>query len=429
MKSEIVKFMNKPFVRNVIIMSTGTAAAQFISMILSPIITRLYGPEAFGLMGTFMSIVGIVAPISALTYPIAIVLPKKANHAKGLIKLSILICSGIALLVTIILLFFSKDIAILFRLNTLASFLYLIPFVIFFAGIFQVVEQWFIRTKQFMVTAKVAFFQSLLLQGGKVLIGVFYPFATVLIVLSAMNQGVRAILMLIFGNRFKEINNYSHSDDEHISLFKLAKKYKDFPLYRAPQTFIDTFSESIPVLLLSSFFGPATVGFYSIGRTVLNLPTQLIAKSVGDVFYPKVSNAAINKEDITSIIKKATITLGFIGIVPFGFVILFGPWLFSFVYGANWTTAGEFARWIALWSFASFILQPSVRSLPVLSAQALHLRFTVISLVFRTIAIVIGNYLFNSALMAIAFFGISSSILNLILILTTVNLSKKIKYN
>lgn len=47
------------FVRNVAIVATGTAGAQAITMAFAPIITRLYGPEAFGLLGTFMAILAI----------------------------------------------------------------------------------------------------------------------------------------------------------------------------------------------------------------------------------------------------------------------------------------------------------------------------------------------------------------------------------
>ena len=64
------------FVRNVAIVATGTAGAQAITMAFAPIITRIYGPEAFGLLGTFMAILAVLTPVAALTYPIAIVLPR-----------------------------------------------------------------------------------------------------------------------------------------------------------------------------------------------------------------------------------------------------------------------------------------------------------------------------------------------------------------
>src|SRR5690625_2213325 len=108
MKEKLINFSKKPFVRNVIILASGTAAAQIITMVLSPIITRLYGPEAFGLMGAFMAIVNIVAPIAALTYPIAIVLPRRDQDAKMIIRLSMLITISISIISLIILSVFNN---------------------------------------------------------------------------------------------------------------------------------------------------------------------------------------------------------------------------------------------------------------------------------------------------------------------------------
>src|SRR5699024_6023368 len=107
MKLIFSKLMKSTFVRNVFIMATGTAGAQAVTMALSPIVTRLYGPEAFGIMGTFTALTRIIIPVAALTYPIAIVLPKSDKNAKGLIKLSLYITLIIAAITTIILLFFN----------------------------------------------------------------------------------------------------------------------------------------------------------------------------------------------------------------------------------------------------------------------------------------------------------------------------------
>ncbi|MBO1928615.1 hypothetical protein J4731_01440 [Providencia rettgeri] len=56
-------------------------------MLFSPIITRLYGPEVFGILGTFTAILTVITPIAALTYPIAIVLPKSDAMLKVLLFL------------------------------------------------------------------------------------------------------------------------------------------------------------------------------------------------------------------------------------------------------------------------------------------------------------------------------------------------------
>jgi O-antigen/teichoic acid export membrane protein len=417
MESKLVQLSKKPFVRNVIIMATGTAAAQAVTMLLSPLITRLYGPEAFGLLGVFIAIVGITAPIAALTYPIAIVLPKNDKEAMGLVRLSLVIAFSISLIIAIILFCFKQPIVKLFKIESIGSFLYLIPLVILFSGFLQVAEQWLIRTKQFGIAAKVSFFYALILQGSQVILGLSFPLASVLLITSSLGHALRASLMIIGISRSgARTFNLTHKEP----IGQLAKKYKDFPLYRAPEVLVNAISQSLPILLLTSFFGPASAGFYSIGITSLGLPSQLIGKSVGDVYYPRIAEAAKNGEKLTHLLKKSTLALGIIGIIPFGLVVIFGPWIFSLIFGTEWEKAGEYARWIALWSYFGFMNRPSVMTLPVLSAQAFHLKFTTFMLISRVIVLAFAYFNFKSDLIGIAFFGVSGAILNIFLILITI---------
>ncbi|MCI0590960.1 MAG: oligosaccharide flippase family protein, partial [Gammaproteobacteria bacterium] len=187
-------------------------------------------------------------------------------------------------------------------------------------------------------------------------------------------------------------------------------------LYRTPQIFINAVSQSLPVLMLASFFGPAQAGFYAIGRAVLGVPSTLIGQSVGDVFYPRIAEAAHNGENLTRLILKATLALAVAGFAPFAIVVAFGPWLFGYVFGAEWVTAGEYARWLALWMFFMFLNNPSVNALPILSAQGFHLIFTIFTIATRVIMLAAGYYVFDSDLVAVALFGASGAIINILLI-------------
>ncbi|MFA9559337.1 lipopolysaccharide biosynthesis protein [Evansella sp. AB-rgal1] len=424
MVTRIRALFKNTFVKNVMIVASGTAGAQILAMALIPIITRLYGPEQYGFYTAFNAIVLIITPIAALTFPIGIVLPKKDSEAKGLARLSFFVSVIIAMVTILLLLLFHQQIISLFKLESISEFIYLIPLVILFASLLQIGEQWLIRKKQFKYTAKVTFLGALIVQGSTLLIGFFSPVAAVLIVMMILGQGIKAGMMIYFAKRemFKKGDPEDHSSA--FSKKTLAKKYVDFPKYRAPETFINAASQSIPVLMLSSFFGPVAVGLYGVGKSILAMPTQLLGKSVGDVFYPKISEAANNGQAITGLIMKATLVLGAIGVVPYGLVILIGPWLFGFVLGSEWATAGEYGRWIALWSLFGFMNRPSVMALPVLSAQKFHLKMTVVMLIVRMVALALGYYLFQSDVIAIAFFGVSGAILNIILILLTIRLSK-----
>src|SRR5699024_4790080 len=388
------QLLRSKFVRNVIIVASGTAGAQVITMLFSPIITRMYGPEAFGVMGTFSAMINIITPVAALTYPIAIVLPKTHDEAKKIMKLSMFVAIILSIISLISVILFKDSITSIFNLVEISSYIYFIPLVIIFAAFMQVMEQWLIRTKQFSINARATFYQSLIVNVSKVGIGYFHRVAQVLIFFTAIASGLRGFMMFIFSKKPKEFNDKG-AIEEFISVNQVAKKHKDFPIYRAPQDLLDSIQQSFPVVLLTMFFGPAATGFYTIGRTVLRLPSNLIGKAVGDVFYPRIAEAANKKEDMAKLIKKGTIALAAVGIVPYGLVVLFGPYLFSFVFGSEWETAGEYARWIALWSYFALMNRPSVRTLPVLNAQRFHLIFTLINTILKLTLIVLAYYLFK----------------------------------
>lgn len=230
----IKQLTKSKFVRNVVLVASGTAGAQAITMALSPIITRLYGPEAFGLLGTFMATLGVVTPIAALAYPIAIVLPKSDDDAKGLAKLSFRIALVIALAFSLILLIVGEQIATVLGMQAIASFMLLIPLAMFFSALQQIMQQWLIRKNQFKVTARVAVSQSLILNSSKVGVGWFWPIGSALIILATLGNILYAV-QLWFGAK-KWADNNGRIDTpaiNEVSLKSLAYKHRDFPYYRA----------------------------------------------------------------------------------------------------------------------------------------------------------------------------------------------------
>lgn len=416
------KIQKNNFIVNILIIASGTATAQIINVLFSPIITRLYGPETFGVFGVFGSVISILTTIVALTYPTAIVLPKKDIEAIGLIKLSLYITICTSIFISLILVFFGDQVLSLLRVEILEPYIFLVPLVMVFAGGQQVAMQWLIRKKQFAIQAKVAVVQALLLNGSKAGVGFFHPVSSSLIIISSLGHGFYA-LMLLLGSK----NTYKNPSEResNTSVIKMAKRYSEFPIYRGPQVLIAALTQTMPILMLTSLFGPAAAGFYAIGNRVLSIPSQLIGKAIGDVFYPRIVEAGHKKENISHLLIKATLSMAAVGMIPFGLIIFFGPELFSLVFGAEWEVAGVYASWIALWSFALFVSKPSIKTIPVLSAQKLHLIFTIINILVKASALTIGGLLFDSDIIGVALYGISGAILNTLLIIITISISRK----
>lgn len=393
-------------------------------MAFSPVITRLYGPEAFGMLGTFMAILGVLTPIAALTYPIAIVLPKSDADAKSLAKLSAILALVIGAITAVVLLVAGGWIAEVLSLGAIAGFLLLIPIAMVFSAFQQILTQWLIRKKQFRITARVAVMQALTINSAKAGVGWFHPVGAALIVIAVIGQALHAAL-LWSAIRSRE-TAHPNQDRSTGTMRELAKRHRDFPMYRAPQVMISALSLNIPVLMLASLAGPAAAGLYTLSKTILGVPAALISKSVSDVFYPKAAEAINIGQPITSMLLKATFGLAALGIFPLLVIMIFGPILFSFVFGGQWEEAGDYARWLSIFMFFNFINTPAVAAVPVLNMQRWFLAYGLFSAIVRAVGLFFGYIITGDPVYAIAYFAILGSIAYGYLIIVTILKSRSV---
>jgi len=422
------KFYKSKYFRNIFSLFTGTAFAQIIAFAFYPIITRLYDPVAFGIYGVFTAITAVAVPVASLTYPTAIVIPEKDEEAVNIAKLSLAITLFLAIILTIIILFFQEPLLNNFNLTEIGPYLILVPGVMFFSAIYRIHREWFIRKTEFKIIALLTFLYSLFLSVTITSVGYFIPTATMLILVYAVGYIFQTGMFAFASNRKREnpinirdlIPNF-----EQIKKLKIAAlKYRDFPLYKAPQLIIQYVSQGLPVLMLSALFSPASAGLYTLCSAVLKKPGSLIGKSVDDVFYSKFATVNHAGGDRQKLLIKTTLGLAAIGIIPFGLIIIFGPWIFETIFGNDWRAAGEYARWLSIFVYFLFCSKPSKRAVAVLEIQEILLIYQVVSLVTSFTAIYMGYLYLNDSLFSIIYFSIANSILYGLLILYVIFKSK-----
>jgi len=395
------------FARNVAVVASGAAGAQAITMAFAPLITRIYGPEAFGLLGTFMAIVAVAVPVAALAYPIAIVLPRDDRDALGLVRLSVILSFAVALLAAAGLWAGGDWLTATLGAESVAGFLFLVPLAMLFAAWMQIAQQWLIRKKEFGVVARSAVAHSLILNTAKSGIGWLHPVGVVLIVLATLGQALHA--GLLFTGALRRYQGITAERDEGpgTPLKELAHRHRDFPLYRAPQNAIYALSQALPILLLAALFGPAAAGFYALAKLVMGPPALLLGKAVSDVFYPKITEATHEGRDVGPMLLKATGILAIVGLAPVVVVVVLGPSLFVFVFGSDWVVSGDYARWLALFYLFNLINRPCFSVIPVFGAQRGFLLYEVLTLIFKALALVAGYKLFDSDIWAVALFSLA----------------------
>ncbi|MCQ4286219.1 oligosaccharide flippase family protein [Pseudomonas stutzeri] len=415
--------MRSKLLRNILTVVTGTAGAQAITLAFMPVITRIYGPEAYGVLGTFLSVTMMLIPVAALTYPIAIVLPKRDGDARGLVRLALTIALTLALVVALSLYFFGGRLAAALEIQIIQPYLMLIPFVMFCGAALEICQQWLFRTQRFRVTASVAVGHSLLFNSMRTIAGLVQSSALVLVCTTALQQALHAAMLGLAMLRTKphEDNHAGEAGQERPGMLELAHQHSDFPKFRAPVMLINAVSQHLPTLVLAAYFGPAAAGFFALCKQALTMPTNMIGKSVADVYYPRISRAIHDREPVAAMLLKATTALALVGLVPFSLVAVLGPWMFALVFGEQWHVAGEYARWLALAEYVIFVSRPCVVAVPALSLQGRFLLFEIFSTSLRVLSLFGGALLVGSALATVQAFAVAciviySSLIAIVLI-------------
>ena len=405
------------FVKQVVVVAGGTATAQLVALAFSPLITRLYGPEAFGTLGVFTAMAAFVAPAATLAYGLAVVLPVADRDARSLVTLAVRITIGVSLLLFVAVLGFRGEIAKLFGFSAASAYLVLLPLVVFFSGVEQTFKQWLMRKQQFRAISGVAVTQATLTGAATVGGGLVAATAPMLFVVNAAGHALHAGLLWVSARetfrrdpgRRRHVHETSDGADR---LRGVARAYRDFPGYRAPQLLLNSASQSVAPLIVAAFFGPAAAGFYELSRRALAFPSQLVSQSVGTVLLPRLAAAAHAGESLQPMLVKSTLGLAAAGLLPFGVVVLFGPTLFGLVFGSAWTIAGEFSRWLAVWLYFGFVNVPSVQSVALLGLQSQYLVYELLLLFARVGTLVVGASVFSSVTPVIALFAIVGAAMN-----------------
>jgi O-antigen/teichoic acid export membrane protein len=408
-------------VRNIVTTISGSAGAQAINLALIPVIMRIYGPEAFGVVGTFQSLTIILIPWCALTYPMAIVLPQSDRDARGLIRLSLMMAATICGLIAMLLYGWGAQASEALGIEILTPYLMLLPIVMFSSAVLEITQQWLYRKQRFSLTARAATLHALIYNATRSGAGLVLATAPVLVVTSALYYVIHSALLLV-GIRLRRepglITGHAETaETSHKNLRQLASEYRDFPLFRAPQVLINALSVHMPTLVLASAFGAIPAGFFALCLQVLAMPSNFIGKAVGSVYYPRITHAIHGQEPVTALLIRGVAGMALAGLVPFAALVIAGPWLFNLAFGGQWEMAGEYARWLAISEFAGFIGGPCLVAIPALSLQKTFLAFEVVSTSLRILAVLGGAFLFKDPLVVVMAYAAANVLINLSMII------------
>ncbi|MCT7587568.1 lipopolysaccharide biosynthesis protein [Aliarcobacter butzleri] len=326
---------NNDFVKNVLTLMTGTTIAQIIPIAISPILTRIYTPEDFGIFAFYIAIISLLAVFTNGQYDLAIMLPKYEKNAINIVGLSLLINTIFSSIIFCIIFIFFDFFQGLLGKNSLGHFLYLIPFSVFLIGCYQTFNYWLNRKKQYKTLSMNKVTQSLTNGTSSIVFGI-QDFGKDGLIISQFIAQAIVVAFLI-----KKVKiGVLFQNFEKVKVLALSKRYIKFPKITMIQSFFSTATAQLPVVIISSFFTLNIAGFYSLANRVIASPISIISSSFFQVFYQSFSIEK-NKQKFY---KMKFIKINAMLLPPFILLWFFLEPLFGFVFGEEWLVAGVYSQ-------------------------------------------------------------------------------------
>lgn len=373
------EIVQRPFVRRVGVLVGGTAIGQLFAILTLPILTRLYGPEAFSVLAVYTSTLSLLSAIACLRLEIAIPLPRHDLQAAALCVLALLSTIVISLLTALIVygtpFLFNKATD-----NKIEEFLWLIPLGVLAIGLYNSLQYWSTRHKQFSLISKTRVSQSL--TGTSVKLGSGY-------LLDGWTAGLIFGQLLTQGAGFISLASSLIKND--LSIFKRLrlkhliasfKRYDKFPKYSTLEAFANTGGIQIPIIIIAYYAAGPEAGYLMIAMQLLSAPMSLIGSAVAQVYLAEGAGK-YHSGELKKLTYKTILNLAKISFVPLLLVGLLAPILMPYFLGNEWKRTGILISWMAPWFFMQFITSPVSMALHITSNQKTALNLQLVGIIFR----------------------------------------------
>lgn len=352
MKKKLINLSE--FTKNIATIMSGSAIAQILVFLLTPILTRIFEPSVFGTVAGFTAVHSIIAVTSTLFYSQAIMVDTNSEDAKSTAVVSIISSIIIGMITAAGCIVYAYIIETTSLTNL---FLILLPIEVCLTGIRDTSNMWNTRNKKYKEISIILILFSV----GSTLFN---------IVLGLIGWGARGLVVgkfiAIFMNSVLSVyvmikkTNYTTIKITKNNINKSVLKHKNYPIFNMPSQLLNTSSIQLPILLISTFYGAFEVGSYSKATSLIQLPLSLVGNAMSTVFFQHASQLNNEKDfdGLYSLTLNSYRKMLVFSIIPLIILVGFGDILFGLVLGQKWIEAGRYASILSPWFILSFLTSP-----------------------------------------------------------------------
>jgi O-antigen/teichoic acid export membrane protein len=347
----------------------GTAVAQGLLVLASPVLTRLYTPSDFGVLVVYMSLLAMMVILASLRYEVALPIPVDDAEAVDLLAACMLLVAATTGLSSLLLFALRRQVVGWLGVPALGPYLWLVPVAVLGVGSYQVFNCWAIRKGAYARIARTRMTQSVTQVALQVGVGAVVkgPFGLLLGHAVGRSNGSRTLAMLDWRSDWARLRQVRWA-----GIWRAMVRFRRFPVISSGTALMNTFNLRLPALLLAVYFGPAVAGWFALAQRVFALPSSVIGESVAQVYFGEVAATMNRDAGGLMVLFRGTIRRMFLLGLPLMLTAMAAGWfLFPVIFGRNWREAGIFVVAIAPMALAQFTASCADSTLVVLERQDL----------------------------------------------------------
>ncbi len=380
--------VRESFFGKVTLLAGGTIAGHVILFCVYPLLTRLYTPTDFGVLGVYAAVLSILTQLAAWRFNAAIPVPKHDLAALNLLVLCLVAVVTTTTLTAVVIWQFGITIAKWLDTPELTTYLWFLPLGLLGSGGYTSLNAWAARVSAYGLIAKTRISQSCLQVVLQVGVGVFGNGALGLILGDAAGRaGGAGTLAALVTKRNQQLRKQVSVS----RMMAVARRYRHLPIFSTWSTLLNGIGSQLPSLVLVVAFGTAVAGWFNLALLVIQAPVQVLSQSIAQVFLTDAGEAHRQGRlgEYTSLIFRRLVGAAAGATL---LLIVIAPSLFAVLFGDAWTESGHYVRWLAPYVFITFITAHLPSAVIILGLQRAQLTFEIIYFVCRVAALVLGIY-------------------------------------
>lgn len=362
--------------RAVLLLSTGTFFVQAISVLLSPVFTRLYSPADYGIFGLYTALITMCGPFMTLSYETAIYIEKDDGAAIQLGKLCLVATMATTTGFALALALCGDRFLSILHASSLRPLAWLVCLGITIRGAATVLTAWAIRRKSFKQMAGYAVSQNVIYNAVQMACGVLRTGGLGLIFGDVVGYAGSCYL---YSRLYVRQDRDLLSRHPTVSIVAIAKRYIRFPVMLVPSCFLGKAVASLPALWLAAVYGPSVVGLYGLAYRLLLAPIDLFTGSIAQVYRATLAQLYRDRPDEVPHFFYSTLRrLAMVAVPILLLIASIGPPVVGFLFGSRWHEAGVYVKILSPYVLCAVIVSPLSSIFDVFERQDLDLAFGIV---------------------------------------------------